>query len=109
VLKGKTKTGNEIKKLMKETDKLLTNNIDRYVLLFNLDKPGFYKEYRWIRENSSAKKVNELNVPSLPKDEMIQGKDEPNLVTVEEQTIKAEDKPKPRTPRRVNPEKKEEL
>lgn len=108
-LNGKTKTGNEIKKLLKDTDKLLTNNIDRYVLLFNYDKPGYYKEYRWIRENSSTKKVHEPDVQSPLKVDMVPETEEHNLVTTETHEIIAENKPKPRTVHRVIPEKKEEL
>lgn len=50
-LKEKEKVARRIKFLLKQTEKLLTNKIDHILLLYKTEKPNFYQEYRWLRDN----------------------------------------------------------
>jgi hypothetical protein len=49
-LKEKAKIVKKIKKINKQTAKLLEKKLDRYVGLFESENPGFFKEYQKIRE-----------------------------------------------------------
>jgi hypothetical protein len=50
-VKQKEVASREMKKLFKQTKKLLTNKIDRFSLLFETKNPLFYKEYRQLRDS----------------------------------------------------------
>ena len=50
-MKEKKKVARKINKLGKQTEKLLANKIDRYVQLFKIENPLFYKDYYMAREN----------------------------------------------------------
>lgn len=58
-MKKKEKVEIKIKKINKKTKKLLANKIDRFVLLFENENPGFYDEYRQLRENQMATRLKE--------------------------------------------------
>lgn len=49
--KGREKAAKRIKFLNKQTDKLLATKIDRFIPLFEVENPGFYKDYCRLREN----------------------------------------------------------
>jgi hypothetical protein len=49
-MKEKEKLALKIKKINKQTKNLISNKIDRFVLLFEKDNPNFFLEYRALRE-----------------------------------------------------------
>lgn len=49
----------KMKKVNKKIKKLLSNKIDRLVLMFENENPGFYKEYHELREDHYYKHVKE--------------------------------------------------
>ena len=49
----------KMKEINKKTKKLLANKIDRLVLMFENESPGFYKEYHELREDHYYKHVKE--------------------------------------------------
>jgi len=53
------KVGMKMKQINKKTKKLLANKIDRLVLMFENENPGFYKEYHELREEHYFKHVKE--------------------------------------------------
>jgi len=53
------KVGMKMKQINKKTKKLLANKIDRLVLMFENENPGFYKEYHELREDHYYKHVKE--------------------------------------------------
>jgi hypothetical protein len=58
-MKGKNKAAREMKKINKQIKNLLTDKIDKFMLLFESKTPGFYTEYRQLREMQLQKKVKE--------------------------------------------------
>ena len=56
---GKAKVAIKMKEINKKTKKLLANKIDRFVLMFENENPGFYKEYHDLREDHYYKHVKE--------------------------------------------------
>jgi len=56
---GKAKVAIKMKEINKKTKKLLSNKIDRLVLMFENENPGFYKEYHELREDHYYKHVKE--------------------------------------------------
>ncbi len=55
----KEKVAIKMKEFNKKTKKLLANKIDRFVLMFENENPGFYKEYHELREDHYYKHVKE--------------------------------------------------
>jgi len=55
----KEKVAIKMKEFSKKTKKLLANKIDRFVLMFENENPGFYKEYHELREDHYYKHVKE--------------------------------------------------
>ncbi|HZK96137.1 MAG TPA: hypothetical protein VFC67_18200 [Prolixibacteraceae bacterium] len=55
----KSKVAIKMKEINKKTKKLLANKIDRFVLMFENENPGFYKEYHDLREDHYYKHVKE--------------------------------------------------
>ena len=55
----KEKVAIKMKEFSKKTKKLLANKIDRFVLMFENENPGFYKEYHDLREDHYYKHVKE--------------------------------------------------
>lgn len=56
---GKAKVAIKMKEINKKTKKLLANKIDRFVLMFENENPGFYKEYHDLREDHYYTHVKE--------------------------------------------------
>jgi hypothetical protein len=93
-MKEKEKVSLKIKKINKQTKKLLADKIDQFALLFEKDKPAFYNDYHELREIQLQKKVKET---------MNQETDFPDLLLDKDQVNQAAPKLKPRTPRKTNP------
>jgi len=93
------KVATKMKAINKKTKKLLTSKIDRFVLMFENENPGFYKEYRELREDHYYKHVKET---------INQETDFLDLLRDENELVEAKTKPKPRpksqNPQKVNPE-----
>lgn len=93
----KEKVALKMKEINKKTKKLLTNKIDRFVLLFENKNPGFYKEYHDLRDKQLQKPVKESS------------DQETNLINIlaeEIPVIPVKPILKPKTPRRSNTVKK---
>ena len=87
VLKQKEKVAMKIKKINKQTKKLLANKIDRFALLFETENPDFYNEYCGLRDKQLQKKV---------KATVAQETDFSELLVNENQLNVTEPKPKPK-------------
>ena len=59
-LKEKELVASEMKLLLKQSKKLLTNKIDKFALLFESKAPKFYKEYSQAREKQVIKHLAEI-------------------------------------------------
>lgn len=105
-MKEKVKAAEKIKLLKKQTEKLLLNNIDHFVLLFEIENPSFYNEYHQLRENQLPYKIIETLDQEQIKELMDQESDAKKSVVVEDPIILAEPKPRPKTARKANPENK---
>jgi len=62
-LKEKEKTIRKIKKIDNQSDNLLKNKIDRFVLLFENESPEFYKSYQKARKNYINTNLLESETP----------------------------------------------
>lgn len=91
----KEKVATKIKEINKKTKKLLTNKIDRFVLMFENENPGFYKEYHDLREDHYFKQVKET---------INQETDFQDLLLGENEMVVAKPKPKAPNPQKVNHE-----
>jgi hypothetical protein len=85
----------KMKKVNKKIKKLLENKIDRLVLMFENENPGFYKEYHELREDHHYKHVKET---------INQETDFQDLLLDENELIEAKPKQKPKNHQKVNPE-----
>jgi hypothetical protein len=95
----KEKVATKMKEINKKTKKLLTNKIDRFVLMFENENPGFYREYQDLREDHYFKHVKEtINQETDFQDLLL---DENEMV---ETKAKPKSKLKPQNPQKVNPE-----
>ena len=108
-LKKKDKAVEKIKSIKKQNEKLLENNIDRYILLFELENPSLYKEYRWIRENKSAITTDEPIEEVKSTEPTGQESNMQNLVAAEDNRKLTEPKSKPKTAHKAISEEKNDL
>ena len=72
----KEKVALKMKLINKKTKKLLTNKIDRFVLMFENENPGFFKEYNDLREDHFYKNVKETIVQETDFNELLLDKNE---------------------------------
>lgn len=91
----KEKAALKMKEIHKKTKKLLTDKIDGFVLMFEDRNPGFYKEYRDLRQDHHYKHVKET---------INQETDFHDLLHVENEIDEAKPKPKPKNRQKANPE-----
>jgi len=91
----KEKLGLKMKEINKKNKKLLTNKIDRFVLMFENENPGFYKEYHDLREEHSYKHVKET---------INQETDFQDLLRDENEPVEAKPKQKSKNHHKVIPE-----
>ena len=89
------KAGMKMKQINKKTKKLLANKIDRLVLMFENESPGFYKEYHELREDHQYKQV---------KESINQETDFQELLQDENEMVETKPKAKAKNLRKVNPE-----
>ena len=89
----KEKVAIKMKEINKKTKKLLTNKIDRLVLMFENEHPAFYKEYHDLREDHYYKHIKET---------ADQETDFQDLLLDENDQVKA--KPKLKAPKKTVPE-----
>jgi len=95
----KEKVATKMKEINKKTKKLLTNKIDRFVLMFENENPDFYKEYHDLREDHYFKHVKEtINQEADFQDLLLDDNEMPETKT------KAKSKPKHQNSQTVNPE-----
>ena len=85
----------KMKAINKKTKKLLTNKIDRLVLMFENENPGFYKEYHDLREDHYYKHVKET---------INQETDFNELLLNENELVETKPKSKVKKPQKDNPE-----
>ena len=85
----------KMKEINKKTKKLLTNKIDRLVLMFENENPGFYKEYHDLREDHYYKHVKET---------INQETDFNELLLNENELVETKPKSKVKKPQKDNPE-----
>ena len=91
----KEKVATKMKGIIKKTKKLLTNKIDRMVLMFENENPGFYKEYHELREDHYYKNVKEtINQEANFED----------LLLDENEKVEAKSKTKPKKTGKANSE-----
>ena len=84
-----------MKGIIKKTKKLLTNKIDRLVLMFENENPGFYKEYHELREDHYYKNIKEtINQEANFED----------LLLDENEKVEAKSKTKPKKTGKANSE-----
>lgn len=102
-MKEKEKIAIKMKKINKQTKNLVTNKIDRFVLLFERENPSFFNDYSALREKQKLTELAEtLNQEANPQ----------NLSVAEKQAHSTEPKIKPKIrkktvkPQSPNPEKK---
>lgn len=101
-IKEKEKIAMKMKKINKQTKNLLSNKIDRFVLLFEKENPNFFLKYRALREKQEPAELTEISK---------QEADPQNLLIAKEQTNITEPKIKPGIPKKAvtpqssNPEK----
>lgn len=91
----KEKVAIKMKQINKKTKKLLTNKIDRLVLMFENENPGFYNEYYNLREDHHNKQA---------KDSINQETDFNELLPVENELVETKPKSKAKNLQKVNPE-----
>jgi hypothetical protein len=91
----KEKAANKIKEINKKTKKLLTNKIDRLVLIFENENPDFYKEYHDLREDHYYKHIKET---------IGQETDFQELLRNENELVETNPKSKAKKPKKDNPE-----
>lgn len=91
----KEKVAIKMKEINKKTKKLLTNKIDRLVLMFENEYPDFYKEYHDLREDHFYKHVKET---------INQEADFHDLLLDENEIVEAKPKLKPKAHQKANPE-----
>jgi len=96
-MEEKEKVAMKIKEINKKTKKLLTNKIDRFVLMFENENPCFFHEYRELREDQLYKQIKETND---------QETDFQDLLLDENQMNPVEPKVKRKTPQKSLPETK---
>lgn len=92
----KEKAALKMKEIHKKTKKLLTDKIDGFVLMYENRNPGFYKEYYDLRKDHHYKHIKET---------INQETDFHDLLLDENEMVEAKPKLKPKTPRKLNPEK----
>jgi len=85
----------KMKKVNKKIKKLLSNKIDRLVLMFENENPGFYKEYHELREDHYYKHVKET---------INQETDFQELLPDENEMVEDRPKQKSKNHQKVNPE-----
>ena len=85
----------KMKKVNKKIKKLLSNKIDRLVLMFENENPGFYKEYHELREDHYYKHVKET---------INQETDFQELLPDENEMVEDKPKQKSKNHQKVNPE-----
>jgi len=85
----------KMKKVNKKIKKLLSNKIDRLVLMFENENPGFYKEYHELREDHYYKHVKET---------INQETDFQELLLDENEMVEDKPKQKSKNHQKVNPE-----
>lgn len=85
----------KMKEVNKKTKKLLTNKIDRLVLMFENENPGFYIEYHNLREDHQYNQV---------KESINQETDFQELLLDENEMLETKPKAKAKNLRKVNPE-----
>lgn len=88
-LREKEKIVRKIKKIDSESDSLLKNKIDRFVLLFESENPEFYNEYQKARKNI-------INTSLIELDDIDEVTPDENLIAEE---IKTEPKVKSKQPK----------
>jgi len=108
-LKKKEKAFEKIKLIKKQNEKLLENNINRYILLFELENPKLYNEYHSIRENKSAKTTDEPVKEVKSKETTGQESDTQTIMAVEDNMKLIEPKSKPKVSNKAIPEEKDNL
>ena len=108
-LKKKEKAFEKIKLIKKQNEKLLGNNIDHYILLFELENPKLYKEYRSIRENKLAKTTDEPVKEVKSIETTGQESDTQNLVATEENIKLTEPKSKPKISNKAISDEKDNI
>ncbi len=91
----KEKVAMKMKEINKKTKKLLTNKIDRFVLMFENENPDFCKEYHELREDHYFKHIKET---------INQETDFQDLLRDDKLMIEAEPKIKHKTTQSPNPE-----
>ena len=91
----KEKIAIKMKEFNKKTKKLLANKIDRFVLMFENENPGFYKEYHELREDHYYKHVKET---------INQETDFQDLLLDENVKVEAKPIQKPKNHQKINPE-----
>jgi len=89
----KEKVAIKMKQINKKTKKLLTNKIDRLVLMFENENPDFYNEYYNLREDHRNKQA---------KDSINQETDFQELL--QDENILVETKPKSKASKKTEPE-----
>jgi hypothetical protein len=90
----KENVATKMKEINKKTKKLLANKIDGHVLSFEVQNPGFYKEYTDLREDHSDTHVKETTE---------QKNDFQGLLPGEIEIVKTKPKLKPKKPQKANP------
>lgn len=100
-MKEKEKIAMKMKKINKQTKNLLSNKIDKFVILFEREKPSFFNDYTTLREKQELTELAEtLNQEANPQ----------NLSVAEEKVNTPAPKIKPKirkkavTPQSPNPE-----
>ncbi len=66
----------KMKKINKQIKKLLANKIDRLALMFENDNPGFYADYRELRDKQLQKQKKETNDQKTNFSELLQGENQ---------------------------------
>lgn len=84
-LKEKEKVAMKMKKINKQTENLISNKLDRFVLLFEKQNPNFYSEYCVLREKQEPKKSMETEEPKKSTEPSNQEADQKNLMITEKQ------------------------
>lgn len=97
-MKEKERIKGKINKINKQTENLLENKIDRFMLLIEKEKPAVFKEYRQERENKLLSDLKEAQT--------IDQKTELADLPVENHQVVSVEQVEQKTPRRVRPAKK---
>jgi len=94
-MEEKEMVATKMKGINKKIKKLLSNKIDRFVLMFENEKSGFYKEYCDLREDHNFEHVKET---------INQETDFQDLLRDENVMPETKPKPKPKNNQKVNPD-----